>query len=127
MKRPDKTPCKYDHTPFALDAHIEMDLTFDDKTIHTLVYIKSDAHDQLLLSQRVCAGSLVPFSITRLLNHVEEGRNNTDSGSEKYTALPHCHFTVLRSSFGSGPYHTCQVDTISKITSTSGSCTVEWS
>ena len=42
------TPRNYDHTPFTLDGRIDMDLTFDGKTTFTLVYIKADAHDQLL-------------------------------------------------------------------------------
>ena len=54
LKKPDKTPRNYDHTPFALDGRIDMDLTFDDKTMCTPVYIKVDAHDQLLLSEGVC-------------------------------------------------------------------------
>ena len=48
LKRPDKTPRNYDHMPFTLDGQIDMDLTFDDKTMCTPVYIKADAHDQLL-------------------------------------------------------------------------------
>ena len=54
LKRPDKTPRNYDHTPFTLDGRIDMDLTFDGKTMCTPVYIKADAHDQLLLSEGVC-------------------------------------------------------------------------
>ena len=33
---------------------MELDITFGDKTMHTPVYIKMDAHDQLLLSEGVC-------------------------------------------------------------------------
>lgn len=54
LKKADKTPRNYNHTPFSLDSRIEMDLTFDDKTMRTSVYIKTDAHDQLLLSEGVC-------------------------------------------------------------------------
>ena len=54
LKRPDKSPRNYDHTPFTVDGHIDMDVTFDGKTMHTPVYIKADAHDQLLLSEGVC-------------------------------------------------------------------------
>ena len=44
LKRPDKTPRNYDHTPFTLDGRIDMDLSFDGKTMRTPVYIKTDAH-----------------------------------------------------------------------------------
>ena len=54
LKKADKTPRNYDHTPFTLDGRIDMDLTFDGKTMCTPVYIKADAHDQLLLSEGVC-------------------------------------------------------------------------
>ena len=48
LKTPDKTPWNYDHTQFTLDGQIDMDLSFDSKTMYTPVYIKADAHDQLL-------------------------------------------------------------------------------
>ena len=54
LKKADKTTRNYDHTPFTLDGRIDMDLTFDGKTMCTPVYIKADAHDQLLLSEGVC-------------------------------------------------------------------------
>ena len=54
LKRPDATPRNYDQTPFTLDRRIDMDLSFDDKNMCTPVYIKADAHDQLLLSEGVC-------------------------------------------------------------------------
>ena len=54
LKRPDKKPRNYDHTPFTLDGRIDMDVTFDGRAMRTPVYIKADAHDQLLLSAGVC-------------------------------------------------------------------------
>ena len=54
LRRPDKTPRNYDQAPFTLDGRIDMDLSFDGKTMCTPVYIKADAHDQLLLSEGVC-------------------------------------------------------------------------
>ena len=54
LKRPDKSPRNYDHTPFTVDGRIDMDVTFDGKTMRTPVYIKANAHDQLLLSEGVC-------------------------------------------------------------------------
>ena len=54
LKRPDKTPRNYDQTPFTLDGRMDLDICFGDKTMCTLVYIKADAHEQLLLSEGVC-------------------------------------------------------------------------
>ncbi len=52
FKHPDKTPQTYDQQPFKLD-----DLwtwTFGDKTLKTPVYVKMNAHNQLLLSEGIC-------------------------------------------------------------------------
>ena len=54
LKKPDRTPRTYDQRPFQLDGLMDLDLTFGDKTMRTPVYIKMDAHDQLLLSEGVC-------------------------------------------------------------------------
>ena len=54
FKKPDKTPCIYVHEPFTLDGMMELDVAFGETTMPTPVHIKMDAHDQLLLSERVC-------------------------------------------------------------------------
>ena len=41
-------------TPFTLNGRIDLDLSFGDKVICTPVYIKTDAHEQLLLLEGVC-------------------------------------------------------------------------
>lgn len=33
---------------------LDMDISFTDKLLHRTVYIKMDAHDQLLLSESIC-------------------------------------------------------------------------
>ena len=43
----------YVHEPFTLDGMMEQDIAFREKTIRTPVYVKMDAHDQLL-SEGVC-------------------------------------------------------------------------
>ena len=50
----DKVPRTYDQRPFQLDGRMDLDITFGDHTMKTPVYIKMDAHDQLLLSEGVC-------------------------------------------------------------------------
>ena len=50
----DKTPYNYDGKPFHLHGRVLLDITFQDKTIHTPVYIEMDATDRLLLSEGVC-------------------------------------------------------------------------
>ena len=37
-----------------LQGYLNLDVTFGDKTIGTRVYVKMDAHDELLLSEGVC-------------------------------------------------------------------------
>ena len=54
FKKPEKTPYTYDHQPFSLDGKLELDVTLDDRTMHTSVYVKMDAYDSLLLSEGVC-------------------------------------------------------------------------
>ena len=48
------TPRTYNQKPFQLDGRMDLDIVFGEKTMRTPVYIKMDAHDQLLLSEGVC-------------------------------------------------------------------------
>lgn len=50
----DKTPRTYDQKPFKVDGKMDLDISFEDITMQTPVYIKMDAADQLLLSEGVC-------------------------------------------------------------------------
>ena len=54
FKKPDKIPYTYDHQPFSLDGKLELDITFDNHTMRTPVYVKMDAREPLLLSEGVC-------------------------------------------------------------------------
>ena len=54
LKPADKVPRAYDQRPFTLDGRMELVITFGEMEISTPVYIKLDAPDQLLLSERVC-------------------------------------------------------------------------
>ena len=54
FKPVDKVAYSYDHKPFHLDGRMDLEITFDDKSIVTPVYIKMDAPEQLLLSEGVC-------------------------------------------------------------------------
>ena len=54
FKNPDKQPRTYDQHTFTLDGMINMEIKFKDKVMKTPVYIKMDAHDQLLLSEGLC-------------------------------------------------------------------------
>ena len=54
FRKPDKVPRTYYQKTFHLDGYMDMDLSFADKTMRTTVYIKMNAHDQLLLSEGVC-------------------------------------------------------------------------
>ena len=54
VNRADKVPCTYDQKPFPLDGRMDLGVSFGNKTMKTAIYIKMDAHDQLLLSEGVC-------------------------------------------------------------------------
>ena len=54
FKQPDKSPVAYNQQPFKLHGRMDLSIAFGKKTMVTPVYIKMDAHDQLLLSEGVC-------------------------------------------------------------------------
>ena len=54
FKPADKTPYNYDKKPFRLDGKLELDVSFQDCTMTTDVYVKMDASEPLLLSEGVC-------------------------------------------------------------------------
>ena len=54
FKPTDKTPGNYDGRTFSLDGRMDFEVTFNRKSMITLVYIWMDAEDQLLLSDGVC-------------------------------------------------------------------------
>lgn len=54
FNKPDKIPHTYDQKTFTLDGYLHLDISFGEKTMQTCVYVKMDAHDQLLLSEGVC-------------------------------------------------------------------------
>ncbi len=53
LKKPDKIPKTYDQKP---DGRMDLDIALTGKTVRTPVYLKMDAHEQLLLSEG-CASS----------------------------------------------------------------------
>lgn len=44
----------YNQQSFTLDGRMDLDVSFDDKTMKTPVYLKMDTHDQLFLSEGLC-------------------------------------------------------------------------
>ena len=54
LKPVDKTPRTYDEKTFHLDGRLDLDITFDGRTMKTPIYIKMDAKEQLLVSEGVC-------------------------------------------------------------------------
>ena len=49
FRKADKIPHTYVREPFRLDGCIDLNISFDEKTMKTPVYVKMDAQDQLLL------------------------------------------------------------------------------
>ena len=47
FKPADKIPYGYDNTPFKLDGRIDLDITFAEQTMRTMVYLKMDTRDPL--------------------------------------------------------------------------------
>ena len=54
FKPADKTPYNYDKKPFHLDGKLVLDVSFQDHTMKTDVYVKMDVSEPLLLSEGVC-------------------------------------------------------------------------
>ena len=54
LKPVDKTPHTYDRKTFHLDGRLDLDITFDGRTMTTPIYVKMDAKEQLLISEGVC-------------------------------------------------------------------------
>ena len=54
FRKADRVPKTYDRKAFSLDGCMDMELSFEGKTVKTTVYVKMDATDQLLLSEGVC-------------------------------------------------------------------------
>lgn len=54
FKPADNIPLNYDQRPFHLDGRMDLDISFDGKTMRTPIYIKMDTPEQLLLSEGVC-------------------------------------------------------------------------
>lgn len=54
LRRPDKVPKTYDGRAFTLDGKMDLDISFDNVTMKTPVYIRMDAPEVLLLAEDVC-------------------------------------------------------------------------
>ena len=55
LKEADRIPRTYDGKQFELHGRMDLEITFDQKVLHTPIYIKMDACDQLLLAEGVCS------------------------------------------------------------------------
>ena len=80
----DKTPRNYDQRPFRLDGRLDLDISFGEHTMHTPVFVKMDAHDQLLLSEGVCR----QLGIVRYHSSVERWHGGKRQGQLPQPAKP---------------------------------------
>ena len=55
FKKPDHALRTYDRKEFQLHGRMDLEIIFNGKVPRTPIYIKMDAHDQLLLSEGVCS------------------------------------------------------------------------
>ena len=97
--QPDKVPRTYDQRPFQLDGRMDLSIEFNGTTMTTPVYIKMDAHDQLLLSEGVCR-QLGIVTTTQASNDGEEEGSNQPANT---TPLDATSQDVQRSSGNSPP------------------------
>ena len=54
FKPASKQAFNYNNQPIVLDGQMEVDISFEDREVHTTVYVKVKAPDPLLLSETVC-------------------------------------------------------------------------
>ena len=78
LKPADKLPHTYDRRTFKLDGRLDLDVTFVDKTMHTAIYVKMDAFDDLLLSEGVCR----QLGIVEYHPQVDANKPNDDAAVE---------------------------------------------
>ena len=78
LKPADKLPHTYDRRTFKLDGRLDLDVTFVDKTMHTAIYVKMDAFDDLLLSGGVCR----QLGIVEYHPQVDANKPNDDAAVE---------------------------------------------
>jgi len=86
FKKADRTPRTYDQRPFRLDGRMNLDINFEGKTMRTPIYIKMDAHDQLLLSEGVCR-QLGIISYHEKVEGVRGGKRQRKGLEEVWMAL----------------------------------------
>lgn len=74
-----------------LDGRLNLDVTFNDKTMHPSAYIKMNAHDDLL-SEEVCSQlDIVPY-------HSQVDSNQSNTTVDKPTLSPHStHISLVDS------------------------------
>ena len=84
FKKPDKIPRTYDQKTFTLDGWMDLEITFDDKTMCTPVYIKMDAAGQLLLSEGVCC----QLGVVTFHPKVEQWRERSKKTAKKSSPTP---------------------------------------
>ena len=87
LKKADKTPHNYDQTPFTLNGRMDLDVTFEGVTMCTPIYIKTDAQEQLLLSEGVCRQLNIVWyhTNTRPKSRVVKARQTCQSPSREGT------------------------------------------
>ena len=82
-------PGTYDQKTFHLDGCMDMDLSFADKTMRTTVYIKMDAHDQLIRRHLQTARNCVipPLSMHRKGHEENNSKGPNNPGQFRSVTL----------------------------------------
>ena len=79
FKPPDKIPRTYNQQIFRVDGRMQLDVSFEDKSMKTWVYVKMNASEPLLLSEGVCR----QLGIITYHPEVKPGHRGVDIGAEK--------------------------------------------
>lgn len=92
FKPPDKQPRTYNQQTFHIDGRVELDISFNDRTMKTAVYVKMDAPEQLLLSEGVCR----QLGILTYHPDVQPGSRDKRQFKTKSNEVGECKVPVVR-------------------------------
>ena len=114
LKKADRIPRTYDQQLFTLAGRMNLQVTFGDKQMTTTVYIKMDAHDQLLLSEGVCR-QLGVFSYHPDVERWRGGQQRTTPKTPETQSPSHTcsEVEVTASIEHQGPNHSSESHSIS--------------
>ena len=92
FKPPDKQSRTYDQQTFHIDGKVEVDISFNDRTMKTAVYVKMDVPEQLLLSE----GVFCQLGILTYHPDVQPGNGDEKQLKLKSGGMSECKVPMVR-------------------------------